>query len=142
MKVASKKPATIQSPVYITSDVYEIWYAEPVSLGRILKKSGYWYTQDGMRFVSSRDAMRYLISKRNPLPVIIPERRRETSTPPHTERRTQTVQPKQIVNTTNRVQKVTSGQDFSKMNQNHPRFQEFLDFLDYKARKEAARAGQ
>lgn len=61
MKVAQNKPAITKSVVYVTPDQYEVWYSKPMSLGTIDKRGGYWYTRDGMRFVSSRDAMEYLI---------------------------------------------------------------------------------
>lgn len=61
MKVARKKPEVVKAPVYVTADKYEIWYGNPRSLGTIDNRGGYWYTADGMRFMSSRDAMEYLI---------------------------------------------------------------------------------
>lgn len=61
MKVADNRPAVVKSVVRITDEQYEIYYAKPQCLGKINKRGGYWYTIDGMRFVSSRDAMEYLI---------------------------------------------------------------------------------
>lgn len=61
MHVAKKKPGLLKCPVRITHDSYELWYARPRSLGVINKRNGYWYTEDGMRFVSSRDALEYRI---------------------------------------------------------------------------------
>lgn len=61
MKVATNVPQAIQVPVYVTQTQYEIWYAKPLSLGKIDYRGNYWYTADGGRFASSRDAMRYLI---------------------------------------------------------------------------------
>lgn len=143
MKVATKKPATVQSPVYVTNEIYEIWYAEPVSLGRIHKRNGYWYTQDQMRFISSRDAMRYLISKAGhqvQVPEVqTPERRKEVL-PIQQERRTPVLQ-KKITTRPVRKEVVRSNADAAvnspivEINQNHPKFQEFLDYLDYSARK-------
>lgn len=61
MKV-SRTPLSIEKRcVYINDTTYETWYAKPVSLGLITNRSGYWYTADQMRFVSSRDALEYLI---------------------------------------------------------------------------------
>lgn len=60
-KIANKPPETSSRPVYVTEDQYEIWYSKPVSLGLIDKRGDYWYTADGMRFASSRNAMAYLV---------------------------------------------------------------------------------
>lgn len=61
MKVAIARPKASRTPVYVTKEKYEVWHSVPLCLGEIEKKDGYWYTKDGMRFVSSRDAMEYLI---------------------------------------------------------------------------------
>lgn len=60
MKVANTKPSTVKSPVRITDTKYAMWYARPVNLGEITKQGIYWYTSDGMRFASSRNALDYL----------------------------------------------------------------------------------
>lgn len=60
-KLAQKKPEAIKTVVSIGQDHAEVWYARPISLGRIDYQGGYWYTVDKMRFISSRDAMEYLI---------------------------------------------------------------------------------
>jgi hypothetical protein len=61
MKIGHKKPENLQRPVYVTKDIYEIWYAKPQSLGKIHNIKGFWYTADGQRHKSSHDAMDYLI---------------------------------------------------------------------------------
>lgn len=60
-KLAQKKPEAIKTVVSIAQNHAEVWYARPLALGRIDYQNGYWYTLDKMRFVSSRDAMEYLI---------------------------------------------------------------------------------
>lgn len=128
MKIASKKPNTIQQVVYVTNEIYEIWYAKPASLGKIHKRGGYWYTTDGHRHVSSRDAMHYLISHtttevvtdivEGKIPDVIPPKNRD-------------------------VGKSEKGMQIQ-INQNHPQFQQFLDFIDYQNRtriRQLERAG-
>lgn len=61
MKVAESRPQVVKSVVRVTDEKYELYYANPKCLGTINKKGGYWYTADGMRFVSSRDALEYFI---------------------------------------------------------------------------------
>lgn len=61
MKIASKKPAVTKGCMYVTDKQYEVFYSVPKSLGLISKEGAYWYTTDGMRFASSRDAMEYLV---------------------------------------------------------------------------------
>lgn len=61
MIVSRKVPEIVKAPVYVSDTQYEIWYSKPVSLGKVDKIGSYWYTLDGMRFRSSRDAMEYLI---------------------------------------------------------------------------------
>lgn len=72
MKIANQKPVAMKRPVYVTDDKYALYYARPVMLGEITKgKSGYWFTADGLRFASSRDALEHLIVKfelEHPLP--------------------------------------------------------------------------
>lgn len=134
MKVARQKPAPIKSPVYVTPDKYEIWYCAPKSLGTIDKRGGYWYTTDGMRFVSSRDAMEYLIRMQ-------PEHRPEASTttavkvgPSH--------HPSPITTKTLVKKKIVPVARELLVNQNHPKFQEFLDYMEYSARRKGATLNQ
>lgn len=61
MKIAKQAPAVQKVPVYITSDKYALYYSKPILLGNVDKRGNYWYTPDGMRFVSSRNALEYLI---------------------------------------------------------------------------------
>lgn len=84
-KLAKKVPLAIKTVVSIAKDQAEVWYAAPSCLGTIDYQNGYWYTKDGMRFVSGRDAMEYLIklvevsrphylpTKALPVPTIKPE---------------------------------------------------------------------
>lgn len=60
MKIAEKPPVERKSAVKITQTCYELFICPPVSLGTINKKGDYWYTADGMRFISNRDAIEYL----------------------------------------------------------------------------------
>lgn len=59
--IALKKPNAIKTVVSTGKHTAEIVYAKPVTLGTIVYENKYWYTQDRVRFVSSRDAMEYLI---------------------------------------------------------------------------------
>lgn len=141
MKIASFAPEAIKRPVYVTNDIYEIWYSKPVSLGKIHNVKGYWYTADNMRFVSSRDAMEYLIrmsEARSPQEkaavyqqaAAIPQK----AGPSH---------PATSVTTTRKPTKPTTNhvnQGGSNVNQNHPKFQEWLDFQAWSAQRKA-RAG-
>ena len=60
MKVANKAPQAMKSPVRVTDSKYQLWYARPVNLGEINRIGNYWYTNDGMRFMSGRNALDYL----------------------------------------------------------------------------------
>lgn len=152
MKVASKKPAAVKRPVYITKNRYEIYYSKPACLGVIDNVGGYWFTQDGLRFVSSRDAMNYLINQHDkgtldlsnlslipvkpvadsvpdtvpvkpdaPVPEVKPapaptktttsDKKKPDPVKPEKQEKTKTPEP---------------------VNQNHPMFQEFLKFVDYR----------
>lgn len=121
MKIANKKPDAIQVPVYVTESQYEIWYASPKSLGKIDKINGYWYTVDGMKFISSREAMKYLITcydagvSLTPAPEKIPAVRKPTPPP--------TAAPSLSIS-----RSLAAEPEF---NQNHPQFQMFLDFLEF-----------
>jgi hypothetical protein len=61
MKIANSVPKAVKRPVRVTDSEYDLYYSKPVNLGKIVKKGIYWYTEDGMRFVSSRDALEYRI---------------------------------------------------------------------------------
>lgn len=69
MKIARKAPTAVKSPVYVTDSKYELHYMKPVLLGTIEKVDGYWRTGDGMRFVSSRNALDYLAKIREMIEV-------------------------------------------------------------------------
>lgn len=134
MKVATKKPTVTQVPVYVTDEKYEIWISEPASLGTVDKVKGYWYTIDGMRFVSSRDAMRYLVVQHMAGTKLIPAPRREPT--PKVER-----SPLKSVASVERKGATTEtpapmpmGEGIS-INQNHPLFEAFLDFIEYRNTK-------
>lgn len=61
MKVSRKVPDVTKRCVATTREQYDCWYSKPTNLGAIKYKAGYWWTVDHMRFVSSRDALEYLI---------------------------------------------------------------------------------
>jgi hypothetical protein len=65
VKVTSKRPEAIRTPVEITKDKYELWYLKPIMLGTIVREGKQWFTEDGMRFASSHDALDYLIRLRD-----------------------------------------------------------------------------
>jgi hypothetical protein len=76
-KLALKVPAPIKTVVSVEKDVAEAWYSAPRNLGRLEYRGSYWFTQDGKRFVSSRDALEYLISLEHAkagidIPIIVP----------------------------------------------------------------------
>lgn len=120
MKVANKKPKEVKSPVRITDDKYELWYSRPVCLGAIEKRNGYWYTADGMRFVSSRDALEYAIRLTEAggtlaaRALAVPEQR-----PPVVKKGAPVAA---VTKKKKQVTKKTPAGD-------HPLFQKFLDFL-------------
>lgn len=60
-KLAAKVPDAVKTVVSTTQDRATVWYARPRALGTIEFRKNYWFTADGGRFVSSRDAMEYLI---------------------------------------------------------------------------------
>jgi len=60
MRIADKSPEAVKSPVRVTADRYDLYYANPILLGQINRIGGYWFTSDNMRFVSSRNALDYL----------------------------------------------------------------------------------
>lgn len=74
MKIARKIPGVTKVPMYVTETQYEIYYARPESLGKIDYVGSYWYTADGMRFASSRNAMEYLIRMYEATGKVMPER--------------------------------------------------------------------
>lgn len=61
MIISRKAPELVQAPVRVSRDRVEIWYSKPKSLGYVDKIGSYWYTVDGGKFRSSREAMRYLV---------------------------------------------------------------------------------
>jgi hypothetical protein len=113
MKVANKALEVSKRPVRITDDQYEIWYSKPISLGKIDKINGYWYTSDGMRFISSRDAMEYLIR--------VGQGTEHPALPKP--------EPKVV------VRKAATAKVEEVVNQNHPLFQKFLEFVEFSNRK-------
>ena len=60
MKIARKVPVAQKCPVRINDTKYALYSLKPVLLGEIVREGNYWYTADGMRFVSSRNALDYL----------------------------------------------------------------------------------
>lgn len=59
--IKKQVPKEWRGPVYVSDQEYEIWAAVPMKLGSIRKTRGYWFTPDGMRFVSSQDASEYML---------------------------------------------------------------------------------
>lgn len=62
MIVPRKPPKPVKSTVFVTNTKYEVWYAKPVSLGYVTYANWKWHSPDGTTFLSSRDAMRYMIN--------------------------------------------------------------------------------
>lgn len=60
-KLSQKAPDTFKTVVKLDSTTAEVWFCPPISLGIIQYKDNCWFTKDDMRFMSSRDAMEYLI---------------------------------------------------------------------------------
>jgi hypothetical protein len=129
VKVANKKPEISKSRTYVTQDCYEVWYSKPVSLGQINKRNGYWYSADGHRFLSSRDATDYLVKLRDmQFPIrdevlVVTQLKPSLVVPPRNPMRKtlgnipkkHTEMPKEIPLEATR----------------HPLFQDYLKFLDY-----------
>lgn len=61
MRISKNRPALVKRPVYVNATTYELWFSKPIMLGQIKNVDGYWFTSDGMRFVSSLDALDYCI---------------------------------------------------------------------------------
>lgn len=119
--VAQKKPEAIKRPVQITETKYEMWYAKPVCLGEINKIGKYWYTADHMRFVSSRDALEYLIrvsesatSGELPKPVPAPK--------PVVLKKKEAIRSPEV-----------------QVNQTHPLFSQFIEWVDTMGKEKALR---
>lgn len=197
-KIATRKPESQVRPVYVTNEQYEIWYSQPVSLGVINNRNGYWYTADNRRFASSRDAMGYLVHilkitgnipatvfgrmamektlrvgreignsigqahgvaqvEEKEIPTSKPtEKAKYTSTKPSTpvQSRSSTGNPvmsgtpgstpsrpvvSKRVGPESRSGAETSKSDSDAINQNHPMFQQFMDFVDFQARRKMSR---
>ncbi len=139
MKVANKRPATIESPVRVTENKYEMWYGRPVFLGLIEKKGQNWYTEDGMRFVSSRDALRYL-SGRYETGSLTPLKPSPARGKMKKQEMVQIKTQKLEQLPSDRQRKLDNKRNTTAMqvkvepyNQNHPRFQEFLEFQKFLA---------
>lgn len=94
MVIAKKVPGVYKSPVYVSDTQYEIWYAKPKSLGFVDKIGSYWYTLDGMKFRSSRDAMEYLIRMQEAGKELVPR----TTEPVARPRRTRALPPSLVAN--------------------------------------------
>lgn len=62
MKIARHKPKQWRGPVFVNKTTCEVWASVPKKLGLIEKKGTHWYTEDGMRFISSHDASQYLLT--------------------------------------------------------------------------------
>lgn len=78
-KLAAKVPAPVKTVVSTEKHVADVWYAKPRNLGRIVFRNHAWFTTDGMRFASSRDAMEYLIRLVDGLPADVPPKRAAAS---------------------------------------------------------------
>lgn len=151
MKIAQKKPAVVKSVVRGVDGSYEAWYSKPISLGPVFNRGGYWYTQDGMRFVSNRDALEYLIRRYDaaaPVSTEVPEGRavdihteavRKTQKPAAAEKyRPKTVASKKIVGATKDPNPVVPSKDTKKqvegskpslVQTNDPFIRELLEYL-------------
>lgn len=150
MKVATQAPAVTKRPVYVTSEIYEIWYAKPMSLGKIHNVKGYWYTSDQMRFISSRDAMEYLIRMAEASSPI--ERAAIQQVQKPASEKPSAVAPvgRHLGPTHPATTTTTSKPSIRKptlpgpprtepINQNHPAFQEFLEFRNWQAKQKASK---
>lgn len=138
-KIANKKPAELRRPVRINKMKYELWYCKPEMLGEINRRGPYWYTEDGMRFLSSRDALSYLIKlvavagvDRTP-EKLEAVRKQVEATRSRIVKKTRTHSAKKL---DSRNEKSTQDPEIS-YNQNHPMFQKFLDFVEFQNRKKS-----
>lgn len=149
-KIATKKPEVQCRPVYISQDVYEVFYSQPKSLGKIRMKGGYWYTEKGERFVSSRDAMGYMLRMSHlSIPANLQTKALSKPVPPPRPPELKPIPPRVLPGINSRKQPrptntlADSNQSGERVdyNQNHPMFQEFLEFQEYLARKKAGLLG-
>lgn len=62
MIIAKRVPESVGVPVWSGENEVEIYYSRPVNLGKVNRVGSHWYTVDGRRFTSSRDAMAYLVA--------------------------------------------------------------------------------
>lgn len=142
-KIATNKPEVQCRPVYLNKDTFEVWYSEPKSLGKITNRGGYWYTADGHRFVSSRDAMGYMLRVGNmaiPINLQVKAKAMPVPVPPPPVKRVAPVSRDRgnsatIADLNNQLGTDSLGNHG--VNQNHPMFQQFLEFQDWVARRKA-----
>lgn len=146
MKVAQKKPIEIKSAVYVSATKYELWHSKPVKLGEINRDGNWWYTEDGMRFASNRDALEYcvrvseLIRKGDvPIERMVSEAMSQT----RVARKKRIEKRRQIATQRTRQGATLDREELQGVvMQNHPRFQEFLEFLEYRDRSILSRKQQ
>lgn len=127
MKVTTAKPAEIKTPVKLTETRYELYFSRPIMIGVINRVGGLWETADGSRFISSRAALDYLVkladAKGGILPSPIPEKKIQKPISTVAIPTTPTIILKK---------KVIASPQKEAYNQNHPEFQKFLEFMNWK----------
>lgn len=144
MKVANKRPLEQKSPVRITSTKYELWYSKPRLLGVIEKKGKSWYTADGMRFISSRDALEYLIRISDTPMTVLPGTLPKVISPEKIMQQIAAEKDKRATLRRTRVgptkeqiaQAVTTTSS-----KDHPLFQKFLEFVEFTNRRTSGQGG-
>lgn len=137
MKLAKMKLQTTGRVVQVSDTVCEVMYSKPVSLGRIEKRGAYWYTQDGQRCVSTRDALRHLVRLADPTAKIhkaLPLKETKKTVDRKSNTVYTAVASPLVSDSFTRVGATASSRPkkaASPVNQNHPMFQVFLEFMEY-----------
>lgn len=137
MKLADKKPEAIKSVVRLSANQCALFYAKPVCMGVIRRVGAYWYSSDGTRFVSTRDALKYHIklhegsgNDRDP----------EPTTPSPKTTKQEVIKPKIIGAVGSASRRKTdaegnSGGSDPTLFEQQLIYREFIAFLDYKKSK-------
>lgn len=70
-KISKHPPKLWRGAVKVSANQYDLWALVPTKLGTIKREGLYWLTEDGMRFINSKDACDYMLKLKGLKPVII-----------------------------------------------------------------------
>lgn len=130
MQVTQRKPKEAKIPVRIDRNKVELFYVKPVSLGYIYKEGRYWYSEDRMRFVASRDALDYLAKLHDLGGVIAPSVSQPTEEAP-TPRTSTRKKP-------NPTRKKAVVEERKKIGPDDPLVQQFIEFINNQQQQETS----